>query len=627
MSPTVAVVGAGISGLAAAWEVAGAGAHVLLLEADQRAGGKLRTAPFAGRPVELGPDAFLARRPEAVSFVRELGLGADLVSPAAAAPYLWLGDELKRLPEGLLLGLPSDLARGGPLRGALPPRPGPGRRRPGAARSGPHRADPDPAVGALVRRRLGREAHERLVDPLLGGINAGDSDRLSLRLGVPQLATAVTGHRSLILAAWAGRRRQRRAPGGDGPVFHSVRGGLGRLAERALRGVAERGGEVVLGFAADRLDHKPDGTWTVVGPTGARFSADALVLALPSAAAATLLEPHAPACAGLLAGVETASVAMVLLAYPEEAVGRALDGSGFLVPRSEGRLVTACSWASTKWPDWASPGTALLRVSVGRQGDGRALALGDDDLVRRIHTELAGPLRLSGPPATARVVRWPDSFPQYAPGHADLVRRIRAAAPSGVTLCGATYEGVGIPACIGSGRRAGARAAAFASSRAATLRSPPAEAPRRRAEDPVTTQQGPGRSISVGPGGRPHPSERLPTVGPMTADDAVPADLSSGHEPLADLVTDLLDAVGTLTELVTATARADARHLAAMTAELQSVGVAVEALAREMEVVKRSARREVTARATLSVPDLDALATAVVAKLQSSFRVVGPGTR
>lgn len=453
---TVAVVGGGIAGLAAAWELLDLGHHALLLERGARAGGALQSAPFAGRTLDLGPDAFLARRPEATALAREVGLGGELVSPAAGSPWLWLEGTLRRLPEGLLLGLPTDLValarsqvltRGGLLRAAADlVLPGP----PVSAEG------PDLAVGPLVRRRLGDEVHERLVDPLLGGINAGDSDLLSLRSGVPQLAAAVTGHRSLLLAALTARRRTQAAPGA--PVFHSIRGGIAKLADRALRGAIDRGAEVVLGFDVGRLEQRPDGRWSLIGGSGARFVADAVVLAVPAADAARLLEPHARRAASLLGDVATAGVAIVGLAYRRDDVGHPLDGSGFLVPRREGRLLTACSWTSSKWPDAARPGTVVLRASAGRAGDERALALDDATLLRAIHSEVAAALDVRGEPTTARVVRWPRSFPQYAPGHAERMAAAAADLPAGIELAGATYQGVGIPACIASGRAAARRA-------------------------------------------------------------------------------------------------------------------------------------------------------------------------
>jgi oxygen-dependent protoporphyrinogen oxidase len=457
--PSLVVVGAGIAGLAAAWEAADAGADVVLLDADRRAGGKLASAPFLGRRIDTGPDAFLVRRPEAVQLVRDVGMGGSLVAPATSSAFVWSGGSLQRLPEGLLLGLPTNLvalARSGVLsplgvgRAALDL----------VLRGEPVPPGTDVAVGPLVRRRLGRQVHERLVDPLLGGINAGDSDHLSLLAGVPQLAAAVEGRRSLLIGAWKARRRQRST---GGAVFSTVEGGLGRFAEQLARKLGDRGVKVVLGFDAERIDRRGDG-WSVVTGRGARFAGDAVVLAVPPGPAAALLEPHAATSAARLGEITSASVAMVCLAYRQEDVGRELDGSGFLVPRRENRLMTACSWASTKWPDLAPPGTVVVRLSAGRAGDARALALTDDVLVGRLHGELAAAIGLTGEPVASHVTRWIDGFPQYRPGHTDLVTAIEDGLPAGLEVAGAAYRGVGIPACIGTGRAAARRALATATS-------------------------------------------------------------------------------------------------------------------------------------------------------------------
>ena len=458
--PSIVVVGAGIAGLAAAWEAADGGADVVLLDSDRRVGGKLASAVLLGRRIDTGADAFLARRPEAAQLVRDLGLGDSLVQPAASTALVWSQGRLQALPDGLLLGVPSNLvalARSGVLSPL------------GVARAAldlvlpgqPVPAGADTAVGPLVRSRLGHEVHERLTDPLLGGINAGNSEDLSLRAGVPQLAAAVEGHRSLMLGAWRGRRRQGRA--GHGPLFSSVEGGLGRFADQVARRLGERGVNLVLGFDAERLEQRGS-TWSVVTGRGARFAGDAVVLAVPAGPAALLLEPHAPTSAARLGEITSASVAMVCLAYRAEDVGRALDGSGFLVPRRESRLMTACSWASSKWPDVAAPGTVVLRVSAGRAGDPRALALPDDVLVARLHQELVAALEIRGEPAGRNVTRWVDAFPQYRPGHADLVSAVEAGLPAGLEVAGAAYRGVGIPACVGSGRGAARRALATARS-------------------------------------------------------------------------------------------------------------------------------------------------------------------
>lgn len=414
----VAVVGGGIAGMAAAWEARRLGHDVVLHEAGDRLGGKLRTSPFCGVPVDEGPDAFLARVPHAVDLCKELGLADQLVAPAEGKAFVWTRGRLRPLPAGLVLGVPTDLvglARSGILSPA------------GVLRAGldlvlPRtRFDDDPSVAEVVSRRFGREASERLVEPLVGGINAGRADRLSLASTAPQLADA-TRHRSLLLGL--------RGTAGslDGPVFNSLRGGMGVLADRFAAALVEAGVDVRLGSTVSAL---PD--------------ADRVVVALPAGAGAALLDNED------LAAIAHASVALVTLAYR----GAAPAGSGFLVPRVDGRLMTACSFASNKWPHWSpGPGTMVLRVSAGRAGDDRAMALDDDALVAALHQELGEALDLSAAPVEARVTRWVDGFPQYEPGHARRVARIEAALPPHVRMAGAALYGVGIPACIASGRAA-----------------------------------------------------------------------------------------------------------------------------------------------------------------------------
>lgn len=455
----VAVVGGGITGLAAAWELLGAGVEVTLFEAGARLGGKIVTDDVAGRPVDLGPDAFLARVPHALDLCRELGLEGELVHPAAEGAAIWVRGRLRALPRGLVLGAPTgpgDLAalvRAGLLSPA------------GAARAAldvvlpATRFGPDPSVGDVVGRRLGRGLHAGVVDPLVGGIHAGPSDLLSARAAAPQLADAALS-RSLM----AGLRRARGgstgtsrsgggaagAAAGPAPLFASLRGGLGRLVE-VLEGGLRAGGVAVE-------------TGATVGtvPVG---GFDATILATPAPVSAALLAAGAPDAAAELAAIDDASVAVVVLVYPASAFTRPLLGTGFLVPATEGRLLTACSFASSKWPHWAAPGDVVLRASAGRWGDERALALGDDELVARLHDELGAALGTVAGPRLTRVTRWEAAFPQYRPGHLDRVVRAEAAVARwlpGVTLAGASYRGVGIAACVAQGRAAARRALAGA---------------------------------------------------------------------------------------------------------------------------------------------------------------------
>lgn len=442
MTERFSVVGGGIAGLAAAWELVRRrpGADVAVFEPG-RLGGKLRTSPFAGRMVDEGADAFLARVPEGRDLCVELGLDAGLVSPATGNVYVASGDRLHRLPEGLVLGVPVDAAqlRGSPLVGpdaadrvaAEPDVPG----RP----LGP---DDDPSVGELVRARLGDDVLEHLVDPLIGGINAGDTDRLSLRAAAPQLAAAAERSGSLLEGL---RSSPPSGPPGS-PVFWALPGGMASLVEALL--AALRAADV--SFVAEAVDDLRS------------LAADGVVVATPAPAAASLLgAAGAEGAAGTLAGIEHSSPVLVTLALPAEGVREPLDASGLLVPRTEGRLLTACSFATTKWAHLgeADPSTVVLRASAGRTGDDRAIGMDDDALVAGLLADLDELLGLDAAPSEVRISRWSDGFPQYAPGHlartaaaeADLAARLPR-----VRLAGASLYGIGIPACIRSARAAAA---------------------------------------------------------------------------------------------------------------------------------------------------------------------------
>ena len=474
MNQRVVVIGGGITGLAAAYEVGRRApeAEVILLEAGPRLGGKVLTSAIAGTAVDAGPDAFLARVPWAVDLCRELGLADDLVSPAARRAYVWSRGALRALPSAMVLGVPLDLdelAETGLVSPAgidrarrdLDDSPHAKLR---AVRSEDVRrgrvfgpaggaTDPDLSVGEVVRSRLGDEVLERVVDPLLGGINAGDSDRLSLEASAPQLAAAARRDASLIRGLQAERADLASDP--DAPLFFTLPEGLGRLVDRLAEALTA---DVRLDTPVERIQRTSSG-YEAVTPAGP-LDADAFVVTTPAAVAAEQLAPVAPAAAADLAEIEYASVALVTFAVPEEAVRRDLDASGFLVPRIEGLALTACSWASSKWAHLQQDGQVLLRASAGRFGDDEALALDDDDLVERLLADLATTMDLQGRPSATRVSRWPASFPQYQPGHLSLVDRIERAAREeapGVVVAGAALRGVGLPACIRQGREAAAQ--------------------------------------------------------------------------------------------------------------------------------------------------------------------------
>ncbi|MEU3913793.1 protoporphyrinogen oxidase [Streptomyces sp. NPDC029721] len=483
---SVIVIGGGISGLAAAWQLRGE-AEVTVLEGGARVGGKLRTGTFAGVPVDEGAESLMALRPEAVTLARETGLGGALCDPAASPTALWTGGELRPLPAGHVMGVPGDPAALAGT-GLLSPE--------GAARAAREAELPavplaeDCSVAAYLTARFGREAVDRLVEPLLGGVYAGRADRLSLRATMPRLASIAERGEPLLpalarmraagaaaatgSAAAAGRAA---APGSAGPAagapadgpgaaaparppvaVQGVVGGTGRFAQAVA---AASGARILTGTTARALSLTPSGRWSVRAHTGdgpLTLTADAVVLALPAFAAAELLLPHAPLAGEELAAIPHASTAVITLAFSRARAHRLPEGNGFLVPPVDGRTLKAASFLSNKWA-WlgaAAPELFVLRASVGRIGEEALLELPDKELVRRAVGELhraAGPL---GEPVAARVTRWDRGLPQYGVGHHDRVARIREAAGKlpRLGLCGAAYEGVGVAACVATGRAA-----------------------------------------------------------------------------------------------------------------------------------------------------------------------------
>ncbi|MCW2598236.1 MAG: protoporphyrinogen oxidase [Frankiales bacterium] len=426
----VAVVGAGIAGLSAALELQRRGAVPIVLEASGEVGGKVRSSDVGGVPVDEGADSMLRRIPHGVDLATAAGFA--LVSPAVGSASVWTRGALRPLPTGTVMGIPADLAalaRSEVLSAA------------GLLRVPLDLLQPgtpplqDISVGELVARRLGREVVERLVDPLLGGVYAGNADLLSLQATLPQLAATVGQHRSLITAARAARGTL--APG---PVFAGIVGGLGQLPPALARGLDVRLRTTVRGLSRTVLGWRVE-TGSAADPT--YLDVDAVVLAVPSRPAARLLTGHVPV--EDLEAVEYASVGIVTLALDGPSPG---TGSGYLVPAVDGRTTKAVTFTSRKW---GRPGPAVVRASVGRYGEAADLQRDDDDLVAVVLEELeaaVGPLpRL----LDSRVTRWGGGLPQYAVGHLDLVRRLRTALPSGLAVAGAAYDGVGVPAVARSG--------------------------------------------------------------------------------------------------------------------------------------------------------------------------------
>jgi len=447
----VVVVGAGITGLAAAHEALTRGLDVTVLEASGRAGGKIDSGMIEGAdvpfPVDMAADGFLARQPEVVELCHELGLGDDLVSPTSARAFIWFDGALRSIPSPSVLGVPFDTesvwASGlideagladfeARIDAEHPPLVG------------------DASVGEVLRPRVGDAVFEALIDPLLGGINAGNADGLSINAGATQLAEAARAGGSLRAALRAQVDAAQAVAAG--PVFNGVAGGNRRIID-AL--VAELdGGRVRLGEPATALERDGD-RWAVVTDSG-HHVAERVVLATPGWVTAGLIAPHAPTAAHVLAGLVYGDAVLVTFVVSTSGLDSDLQGSGYLVPRSQGLLTTACSWSSSKWAHYDDGEHAILRVSAGRSDDDRWLSMPIDRVVDQMTDELQLVMGLHGQPVS-RVTEWRQSLPQYRPGHLDRCDAIDAElaerAP-GVIVAGAQMRGLGLPACVRQGRAA-----------------------------------------------------------------------------------------------------------------------------------------------------------------------------
>jgi protoporphyrinogen/coproporphyrinogen III oxidase len=444
----VAVIGGGITGLAAAHHLAKDGAEVVVLESDDRLGGKVLTERHGNLTVEAGPDSFLDREPAAASLCRELGLGAELVSPARFGALVWTGTQLARLPTGLPHGIPSSpyeawrsglLSRWGALRACADlfnPRPVSG---------------PDLSLGEFVAHRFGPEVLENLVDPLLAGTRAGEAESLSLAAATPVIDSLARRNRSLI----AGLRGQ--DPTAT-PPFLAIGGGMDRLVERLAATLAESA-EVRTGGSVARIQRATRG-FELQLASGGTLEAQGVILAVPAFAAAAILAQLSPRAAALLATIQYANVASVTLVYPPGSWTPPEGTSGLLVSRAARATLAACSWTSHKWPDSApSDGSLVMRCFAGRSGADPALQAPDDELARQLAADLRAAIRLNDSPVRSTVTRWERGLPQYTVGHLERVTAAERALDSfpGVGLAGAGYRGSGLPDCIRQGQEAAAR--------------------------------------------------------------------------------------------------------------------------------------------------------------------------
>lgn len=482
----IAVIGGGISGLSAAWSLVRdrkVDADVTIFEAAGEVGGKLQLHEVEGLVLDAGAESLLAVRPEAVSLAKAVGLSSAIVHPSTSSAGVVSHGKIRDLPSGLISGIPTDLRALAasdimsvhgllriPLDYVLPQTTLRG----------------DISIGDFVSTRMGREVVDRLVEPMLGGVYAGRADELSLEMTVPALFRLVKREKSLLAAAKEARATGAATSGARrGEVFAGISGGVGRLPISLAERLARHGVTIQTSTAVSGLRRTNSG-WRLLiarGSETVRKEYDAIVLAVPAFSAAKLLRKANPQAAAALDTVDYASVGLVTMLYSPDDVPPA-NGSGFLVPPVEGFAIKAATYSSRKWAWVARAGArgsrtaarnssgsrqsfVVIRASLGRFGEPEALAYDDGELVRLAARDLQRLAAVVPRPIASKVTRWDNALPQYTVGHRARMTRVREVLVDtpGISVCGAAYDGVGIPACIGSAQFAAGQVASYLAER------------------------------------------------------------------------------------------------------------------------------------------------------------------
>ena len=457
---TVAIIGGGISGLSAALALHKRKVPYVLLEAGERFGGVIRTEMQDGFLLEAGPDSMLAQKPAAIALCRELGLGERLVptNPEKRAVFVLHRRKLQPLPAGMMLAVPTRILPF--LASGLFSWPGKLRMGLDVLIPGKN-GHADESIACFLRRRFGQEAVDRLGEPLLAGIHAGDPERLSILATFPRFRELERVHGSLVRGLRAAPR-PKLEPGAEPPAaFYSLRGGLVELVEALVSRLDT--GALRTKTKVGRVETTPEG-FSLTTDGGSALFARRVIVAAPGPRIARALEGLLPEVAHALAAIPFASSATVLLGYRRGDVAHPLDGYGMVVPASEGLRTSAISFVSTKLPFRAPEGHVLLRGFLGGVRDPGALSLRDDEMIETVMCDMRDVLGLRGTPVLTRVFRWPGGTPQLEVGHLERMRAVEKAVATvpGLFLTGAGVRSTGIPDSVADGTRAGEAAAALA---------------------------------------------------------------------------------------------------------------------------------------------------------------------
>ncbi len=471
----IVIIGGGIAGLSAAYYATKKipNAQITLLESSHRWGGKITTdrVTFGNGQfiIEGGPDTFLATKPYATALCKELGLGERLhgTNPKQKNTYVLHHNKLEPLPDGLAMMIPTNVQA--ILKSHLVS--WFGKARMGLDFIQPAKAvNGDESLGSFVSRRLGREAYENLIEPLMSGIYAGDGDALSLASTFPYLRDLEIKYGSLARGALQIRKQSTgKAVQGSRSAFLTPTTGLAEIVEALVNYLQSNNVDLLLDTPVVSINRPTPDTWNLTLGTRDPLQADSILLATPAFISGRLLESFDPALASVLQSIDYASTATISLAYRESNLPRKLDGYGYVIPRREGRRALACTWTSTKFPHRAPEGYALIRVFVGRAG--QDIPWNENELLALAKEELNQTLGITAEPIISRVFMWNKAMPQYNLGHPEKLKQIDSALENypGLALAGNGYRGIGIPDCVRSGELAVERVLQFARSNAPTF--------------------------------------------------------------------------------------------------------------------------------------------------------------
>ena len=473
----IVIIGGGIAGLAAAYHIHKEIARKVsiectLLESSEKFGGKISTMRFDGFVVECGPDSFISQKPQAIELCKKLGLADRLTgtNPNHSNTYVYLNNKLVTMPDGLSLMIPTKFMHFifSPLFSW------PGKIRMGMDLFIPKKKNnDDESLASFVRRRMGKEALQKMAEPMLAGIYASDPELMSINSTFPMFVQTEQKYRSLILGMLARKRKQMnhqiKVPMGKQPfsLFMTLKNGLDEMVERLVEKsttITFRAGTKVTGLSLAR------GIWNLTLDDGSSISSDAVILATPAKIAARLVEQTAPSITGLLSQIRYVSTATVSIGYKKEGFPHPLDGFGFVVPQTEGKRILACTWTSSKFPERVPEEYVMLRCFVGGAMREELAELDEDAIGTMVREELLDLMGIDREPVFLKVFRYKKSNVQYHVGHAALIESVRAELKSspGLFVTGSAYTGIGIPDCIRDGTQAAKDAIAFLTSKTKT---------------------------------------------------------------------------------------------------------------------------------------------------------------